>query len=193
MVEYVLTRHRATVCIGLSSKNVSLSRPPGWEAESYGYHGDDGDIYNQHNNGKRYGPHFGPEDTVGCGVNFRTKTAFFTRNGIFLSMDSSPACGPRTSDLSADKPRRNCLSGHKGEAISYYWREEAWRAYPSEFRSTTFYFRHQQNDESKSFPRFRASSRPLTSIYCIGRASQYSRCYFASEVGCYLSDSTRCI
>ncbi|KAI1250917.1 hypothetical protein MGN70_007978 [Eutypa lata] len=81
-----LTRRRdeATVCIGLSTKNVSLSRPPGWEIESYGYHGDDGDIYFQSNTGKRYGPHFGTGDTVGCGVNFRTKTAFFTKNGVNL-------------------------------------------------------------------------------------------------------------
>ncbi|RYP79449.1 hypothetical protein DL769_002958 [Monosporascus sp. CRB-8-3] len=71
----------ATVCVGLSSKNVALSRPPGWEAESYGYHGDDGETYNQQNTGKRYGPRFGMGDTIGCGVNFRTKTVFFTKGG----------------------------------------------------------------------------------------------------------------
>ncbi|RYP09656.1 hypothetical protein DL765_008356 [Monosporascus sp. GIB2] len=71
----------ATVCVGLSSKNVALSRPPGWEAESYGYHGDDGETYNQQNIGKRYGPRFGMGDTIGCGVNFRTKTVFFTKGG----------------------------------------------------------------------------------------------------------------
>ncbi|RYP87441.1 hypothetical protein DL770_004779 [Monosporascus sp. CRB-9-2] len=71
----------ATVCVGLSSKNVALSRPPGWEAESYGYHGDDGEAYNQQNVGKRYGPRFGMGDTIGCGVNFRTKTVFFTKGG----------------------------------------------------------------------------------------------------------------
>ncbi|KAK7754736.1 hypothetical protein SLS62_003294 [Diatrype stigma] len=101
-----LTRRRdeATVCIGLSSKHVSLSRPLGWETDSYGYHGDDGDIYNQHNNGKRYGPHFGPEDTVGCGVNFRTKTAFFTRNGIFLKTAFRDIKGKLYPTIGVKKP-----------------------------------------------------------------------------------------
>lgn len=135
----ILTKHRATVCIGLSSKTVSLSRPPGWESESYGYHGDDGDIYNQQNIGKRYGPHFGTGDTVGCGVNFRTRTAFFTKNGVSLSMKSSPR-GLYTSDLSADGPYRNCLPGRKGKAIPYDRCEESWRTYPSELRSKTLCF-----------------------------------------------------
>ena len=80
----------AAVCIGLSSQNASLSRPPGWENESYGYHGDDGDIYSQQSSGKSYGPSFGAPDVVGCGVNFHTKTIFFTRNGKYLSTHSGP-------------------------------------------------------------------------------------------------------
>lgn len=73
--------------IGFSGKNVPLSRPPGWEPDSWGYHGDDGDIYSGHNVGKTYEAQtFGPPDTVGCGVNFRTGEAFFTKNGQKYSM-----------------------------------------------------------------------------------------------------------
>lgn len=32
--------------------------------------------------GKPYGPQFTTNDTIGCGVNFRTGTAFFTKNGV---------------------------------------------------------------------------------------------------------------
>ncbi|KAI1380955.1 SPRY-domain-containing protein [Hypoxylon crocopeplum] len=75
-------RDETTVCIGFSAKNVPLTRPPGWEPESWGYHGDDGDIYSGHNVGKLYdGGAFGPQDIIGCGVNFRTREAFFTKNG----------------------------------------------------------------------------------------------------------------
>ncbi|KAI1140323.1 SPRY domain-containing protein [Hypoxylon sp. FL0543] len=75
-------RDETTVCIGFSTKNVPLIRPPGWEPESWGYHGDDGDVYSGQNVGKAYdGSSFGPGDTIGCGINFRTREAFFTKNG----------------------------------------------------------------------------------------------------------------
>ncbi|KAI1657251.1 SPRY-domain-containing protein [Daldinia decipiens] len=75
-------RDETTVCIGFSAKNVPLARPPGWEPDSWGYHGDDGDIYSGDKIGKPYeGKNFGPPDIIGCGVNFRTREAFFTKNG----------------------------------------------------------------------------------------------------------------
>jgi hypothetical protein len=58
-----------------------LSRPPGWEPESWAYHGDDGHSYCCQNTGKHYGPPYTAGDIIGCGVNFRTGYAFFTKNG----------------------------------------------------------------------------------------------------------------
>ncbi|KAI0470739.1 SPRY domain-containing protein [Xylariaceae sp. FL0804] len=74
-------RDETTVCVGFATKAASLSRPPGWEPDTWGYHGDDGDIYSGANTGKRYKEKFGPGDVVGCGVNFRTGQVFFTKNG----------------------------------------------------------------------------------------------------------------
>ncbi|KAI5927049.1 SPRY domain-containing protein [Camillea tinctor] len=79
-------RDETTVCIGFLTKNVALSRPPGWEPDSYGYHGDDGDVYSGGNVGKRYKDTFGPEDTIGCGINFRTGSVFFTKNANELGV-----------------------------------------------------------------------------------------------------------
>ncbi|RWA07519.1 hypothetical protein EKO27_g7586 [Xylaria grammica] len=74
-----------TVCVGFVAKNVSLSRPPGWEQDSWGYHGDDGEIYSGGNVGKKYqDTTFSAGDVIGCGVNFRTAQAFFTKNGHYL-------------------------------------------------------------------------------------------------------------
>ena len=74
-------REDTTIGIGFSTKKMSLQRAPGWEAESWGYHGDDGHCFTAHSSGKAYGPKFGPGDTVGCLVNFRLGHALFTKNG----------------------------------------------------------------------------------------------------------------
>lgn len=77
--------HRSSIGIGFSGKDVSLSRLPGWEPDSWAYHGDDGNAFCSQNSGKAYGPPFTLDDTIGCGVNFRNGTAFFTKNGDYLS------------------------------------------------------------------------------------------------------------
>lgn len=77
--------------IGFSSSKASVERLPGWEQESWAYHGDDGKSFFGENQGqgRPYGPTFGANDTVGCGVNFVTGCAFFTKNGVFLGMSAA--------------------------------------------------------------------------------------------------------
>ncbi|CAO2657855.1 Nn.00g071150.m01.CDS01 [Neocucurbitaria sp. VM-36] len=70
--------------VGFSGPKVALSRIPGWEPDSYAYHGDDGQVFSNTTSGKAYGPKFGTLDVIGCGLNFRTNTAFFTKNGHML-------------------------------------------------------------------------------------------------------------
>ena len=72
--------------VGFSSSKVSLGKLPGWEADSWAYHGDDGKSFSGHLSGKTYGPKFTSGDVIGCGVNFLTGTAFFTKNGVFQGM-----------------------------------------------------------------------------------------------------------
>ncbi|KAJ4375498.1 hypothetical protein N0V86_007030 [Didymella sp. IMI 355093] len=72
--------------VGFSGPKVALSRIPGWEPDSFAYHGDDGQIFNNTTSGKNYGPKFGTLDVIGCGINFRTNTAFFTKNGHMLGI-----------------------------------------------------------------------------------------------------------
>ncbi|KAK0745309.1 hypothetical protein B0T21DRAFT_100723 [Apiosordaria backusii] len=74
------------IAIGFSSPAAALNRAPGWEPESWGYHGDDGHCYASQNVGKSYGPKFGPRDTIGCLMNFRLGQVSFTKNGKELKV-----------------------------------------------------------------------------------------------------------
>jgi len=60
------------VAIGLSLRtSIKERKMPGWDNDSYGYHGDDGGIF--HNKGqmlRNYGPTFTNGDTVGCGIDY---------------------------------------------------------------------------------------------------------------------------
>ncbi|KAF3921520.1 hypothetical protein AA313_de0200833 [Arthrobotrys entomopaga] len=83
----VLNKSReGLIGVGFCAKEVSLSRLPGWEPSSWGYHGDDGKSFCCSGVGKPYGPQFNTKDVIGCGVNFRTNTGFFTRNGHMLGI-----------------------------------------------------------------------------------------------------------
>jgi hypothetical protein len=78
-------RHEC-VAIGLSTLAFNpRDRMPGWDTNSFGYHGDDGGLF--HGQGdmiRPFGPAFGPGDTVGCGFCYTSKRMFFVKNGLFL-------------------------------------------------------------------------------------------------------------
>ncbi|KAA8909380.1 concanavalin A-like lectin/glucanase domain-containing protein [Sphaerosporella brunnea] len=66
--------------IGLSSGICPLDAMPGWgNFNWWGYHGDDGMIYNSDAQKARYET-FGEGDIVGCGVN-KNGSLYFTKNG----------------------------------------------------------------------------------------------------------------
>ncbi|KAG2759572.1 hypothetical protein PC129_g8121 [Phytophthora cactorum] len=98
--------------IGLVTSRFPLvDRQPGWDFRSYGYHGDDGQMFHS-NRGRQFGPAFGTNDTIGCGVrrNVRDGRSFvmFTNNGEQIRNDNSkiecvheqwyPAVGLDSSD-----------------------------------------------------------------------------------------------
>ncbi|KAK6246573.1 hypothetical protein SCA6_009663 [Theobroma cacao] len=58
--------------------------PPMWEANSFGYHGDDGFLYRGHGKGEAFGPTYTTGDTVGGGINYASQEFFFTKNGTIV-------------------------------------------------------------------------------------------------------------
>ncbi|KAI9592137.1 hypothetical protein BDF19DRAFT_425629 [Syncephalis fuscata] len=83
-VEIISKGRDGYIGIGFSSSSVSLKRLPGWELDSWGYHGDDGHKFCCSGTGQKYGPTFSTGDIIGCCVNFASKTSFFTKNGMNL-------------------------------------------------------------------------------------------------------------
>lgn len=72
--------------IGLSKSDVMLNRLPGWDKNSYGYHGDDGHSFCCSGTGQNYGPTFTTGDVIGCCLNLIENTCFYTKNGYNLGI-----------------------------------------------------------------------------------------------------------
>ncbi|XP_016929635.3 ran-binding proteins 9/10 homolog isoform X1 [Drosophila suzukii] len=73
--------------IGLTAQQFRMNRlPVGWDKQSYGYHGDDGNSFSSSGNGQTYGPTFTTGDVIGCCVNFVNNTCFYTKNGVDLGI-----------------------------------------------------------------------------------------------------------
>jgi ankyrin repeat protein len=68
--------------VGLGLTNGPLryfERMPGWDEDTWGYHGDDGDKFHSSGSSAGHIETYGPGDTVGCGV--IDGRLFFTKNG----------------------------------------------------------------------------------------------------------------
>ncbi|KAH6917149.1 ran-binding protein 10 [Coprinopsis sp. MPI-PUGE-AT-0042] len=83
-VEILGKEQKSHVSIGFAGPSVKVSRLPGWEVNSWGYHGDDGCSFAAERNGTQYSHTYGSGDKVGCGIDFSTRRAFYTKNGQLL-------------------------------------------------------------------------------------------------------------
>ncbi|KAF0484285.1 SPRY-domain-containing protein [Gigaspora margarita] len=73
--------------IGFCTETVkSFDRMPGFEKNSWGYRSDNGNVFSCSGSGEQYGPSFTVGDIIGCCLNFRNNTAFFTKNGVHLGI-----------------------------------------------------------------------------------------------------------
>ncbi|KAK4483880.1 hypothetical protein RD792_011089 [Penstemon davidsonii] len=103
---------KGQIVIGFTTPSFKLPRQPGyftempfhvvldeslsdrWEANSYGYRGDDGMLYRGHGKGETFGPTFSTGDTVGCGINYASQEFFFTKNGAVVGSVYKDIKGP---------------------------------------------------------------------------------------------------
>lgn len=85
---------RGQITIGFTTSAFKLRRQPGWEANSCGYHGEDGQLHRGHEKGEPFGPTYTTGDTVGGGINYATQEFFFTKNGVIVGTLSKDVKGP---------------------------------------------------------------------------------------------------
>jgi hypothetical protein len=76
----VLTCH-SIIGVGLCHENSSRTGMPGWEKGSWAYHGDDGKLFSEQDQGSEFGDLYGAGDIIGCGTDIDTNELFFTKNG----------------------------------------------------------------------------------------------------------------
>lgn len=134
-VEIISKGREGLIGIGFCTKSVKLNRHPGWENHSWGYHGDDGNSFCCSGAGTPYGPTFTTNDIIGCGVNFRTNTGFYTKNGIFLGTAFKDIKGILFPSVGLRTPGEviEVNFGQKAFAfdISHYMKEEKARLWQS--------------------------------------------------------------
>jgi len=105
-VEIVNKGRDGFIGVGFAVQDVKLDRLPGWEPHSYGYHGDDGHVFNGRGTGRPYGPVFGTGDWIGVIFNRVERTISFTKKGYDLGVAFEnvaedalyPSVGFRTPD-----------------------------------------------------------------------------------------------
>ncbi|KAF8891559.1 hypothetical protein CPB85DRAFT_1230716 [Mucidula mucida] len=78
------SNNATNVLARLTGPDVKVSRLPGWEDNSWGYHGDDGRSFASEKTGTNFGPTYGTGDVIGCGIDFTTGRVFFTKNGLLI-------------------------------------------------------------------------------------------------------------
>jgi hypothetical protein len=83
-IKILNTGREGFIGIGLAHYYCDLDRLPGWEMYSFGYHGDDGHLFDCSGTGKKYGPRFSTGDIIGVCWNLMEKSVFFTKNGSGL-------------------------------------------------------------------------------------------------------------
>ncbi|PFH54698.1 hypothetical protein AMATHDRAFT_134637 [Amanita thiersii Skay4041] len=83
-IEILSKGQKGHISVGLfAGRDVKLNRLPGCEMNSWGYHSDSGCSFAAEKNGTPYGPTY-VGDIIGCGIDFTSHKAFFTKNGTLL-------------------------------------------------------------------------------------------------------------
>ncbi|KAI1825476.1 ankyrin repeat-containing domain protein [Xylaria intraflava] len=94
--------------VGFCDEKANLDDMLGCQEGTWGYHGDDGNVFAGNSDGNPYGPKYGEGSVVGCGVNFGEGTAFYTHNGEVIGRASTNVQGKLYPAVSIDTRAVDC-------------------------------------------------------------------------------------
>eukprot|EP00475_Leptophrys_vorax_P004324 TRINITY_DN12579_c0_g4_i1.p1 TRINITY_DN12579_c0_g4~~TRINITY_DN12579_c0_g4_i1.p1 ORF type:complete len:589 (+),score=149.02 TRINITY_DN12579_c0_g4_i1:43-1809(+) len=82
----VYVGERVEISVGLSFENYDLSKQPGWDESTWGYHSDDGEVRMEGETDKWKSEKFSSGDVIGCGLNLASDPPqiFFLKNGEIM-------------------------------------------------------------------------------------------------------------
>ncbi|TXG66565.1 hypothetical protein EZV62_007840 [Acer yangbiense] len=104
--------HVEVYCQGFVMSDAEIKK--WWEANSCGYHGDDGLLYHGQGKGETFGPTFTSNDTVGGGINYASQEFFFTKNGAVVGTLFKDIKGPLFPTIAVHSQNEELLSGDHG-------------------------------------------------------------------------------
>uniref|UniRef100_A0A061RML2 Ran-binding protein 10 n=1 Tax=Tetraselmis sp. GSL018 TaxID=582737 RepID=A0A061RML2_9CHLO len=85
-VEILCQGSSGLIGVGFATRNVEVNVLPGWAEGSYGYHGDDGNIFRGSGQGTPFGPEFITGDVISCIWCKVRQTISFAKNGVDLGV-----------------------------------------------------------------------------------------------------------
>lgn len=107
--------------VGLAPPQVALNKLPGWIQGSYGYHAEDGNLYNSEYKGQPCGPPSTSGDVIGCGYNLVEGRCFFTKNGLKIgkTFDCIPSNIPLHPTIGLKTPGEEIRANFGQEGFLY--------------------------------------------------------------------------
>lgn len=194
-VEFLECSRDTTISIGFCTKDARLTKIPGHEDHTWGYHSDDACAISTLGHGVPYGYQYGAGDTIGCGIDFESKKIFYTKNGInlgdaFINLDiemgvqnkaqteifGTEALNGASSVMDFAQPHpTDTLDGDDTPQASssamfeFFGRRMRTSTAPNDFNTRSDNQRESRTGSSSRYNRSGSSTEPIKELYpCIG-------------------------
>jgi len=129
------------IAIGVTQESFPLAgKLPGSEQNSFGYCSFRGSILEDGDKFQEFGPSFGEGDVIGCGINIKNKSIFWSKNGHFVGSSVVFLCEISSLYPSVGFDRPAVIIANFGDA-PFFYKVQSYSRYNHSYQS-------QQNDKT---------------------------------------------